>query len=166
MTMVQSGLVIVPGPAFHNGTITLEIAGDVGPGASPTARGFIGVAFRVQGADAYEAFYLRPTNGRADDQLRRNHALQYIGQPAYPWYRLRKETPGQYESYADLQPGVWTKVRVTVTGVTARLFVNGAPQPALIVNDLKRGDSSGGIAYWVGPGTVGHFRALEVARAN
>lgn len=33
---------------FHNGTIEVEIAGQPSPGASGGARGFVGVAFRVQ----------------------------------------------------------------------------------------------------------------------
>jgi len=158
----QSAFVVLPGLALHNGSIGLQIAGEVAPGADAGARGFVGVAFRVADARGYELFYLRPTNGRADDQLRRNHSLQYVSAPDYPWQRLRRETPGQYESYADLQPGVWTKLRVVVAGVTAKLFVNGAQQPSLIVNDLKRGDSTGAIAYWVGPGAIGHFRELKI----
>ena len=38
-----------------------------------------------------------------------------------------------------LETGGWTHVKVDVSGVRARLFVNGAAQPTLIVNDLKRG---------------------------
>jgi len=136
----------------------------VAPGADSGARGFVGLAFRIVGPQGFELFYLRPTNGRANDQLRRNHSLQYVSAPDYPWERLRRETPGQYESYADLQPGVWTKLRVVIAGVTARLYVNGAQQPSLIVNDLKRGDSTGGVAYWVGPGAIGHFRDLKILR--
>lgn len=164
MTGTQAGMAVLPGVKFHNGTIELQVAGDVAPDADATARGFIGIAFRLKDTNSYEAFYLRPTNGRADDQLRRNHALQYIGPPDYPWERLRKETPSVYESYADIQPGVWTKMRVVVKGNHAQLFVNGVEQPSLIVNDLKHGDSTGGIAYWVGPGTIGHFRDLKVTQ--
>lgn len=53
-------------------------------------------------------------------------------------------------------------MRVVVKANHAQLFVNGVEQPSLIVNDLKHGDSTGGIAYWVGPGTIGHFRDLKV----
>lgn len=161
----HDGLVLIPGPAFHDGTITLRIAGSPGPGANPTARGFVGVAFRMdEGRGRYELFYLRPTNGRADDQLRRNHSLQYVSAPDWPWERLRKETPGQYESYADLQPDVWTSMRIEVKGTRAQLYVNGAAQPALIVNDLKAGDSSGGVALWIGPGTVARFADMKITR--
>ena len=111
----------------------------------------------------YEAFYIRPTNGRADDQLRRNHATQYIGMPDFPWHKLRKEQPGVYESYADLVAGEWTRLRVEVDSGRARLFVNGAEQPALIVKDLKLGPNArGGVALWVGPGTEGYFANVRV----
>ena len=72
------------------------------------------------------------------------------------------ETPGVYESYVDLESGSWTHVRIEVSGVRARLFVNHAMQPTLVVNDLKRGVTSGAIGLWVGPGTEAYFRDLSV----
>lgn len=150
--------------AFHDGAIEAWVAGRPLPGAAPGARGFIGIAFRIQADNRYEAFYIRPTNGRADDQLRRNHATQYISEPAFPWERLRREAPGVYESYADMEPGVWTHLRIEVEGDRARLFVNHAAQPALIVNDLKLGpDAAGGVALWVGDGTDGYFADVRVS---
>ena len=161
-------LVSVPGGSFHDGVIEAWVAGRPNEGASETARGFVGIAFRVA-ADRgrYEAFYIRPTNGRADDQLRRNHATQYISEPAYPWERLRKETPGQYESYTDLETGAWTHLRIEVAGNHARLFVNHSPQPVLIVNDLKLGaDAVGGVALWVGDETDGYFGDVQVTKTG
>ncbi|WP_050043671.1 family 16 glycoside hydrolase [Bradyrhizobium sp. LTSPM299] len=156
----------VPGFDFHNGTIEVEVAGSPLPDAPPGARGFVGVVFRVQTADgtfACEGIYLRPTNGRADDQVRRNHSTQYFAYPGYDFARLRREAPAQYESYVDLIPGEWTAMRIEVNGTTAKLFVGGAPQPALIVNDLKRGaDAHGSIGLYVDNGTDGHFRKMRV----
>jgi len=131
---------ILKGSRFHNGTIEVELAGKPAANAGPGARGFIGIAFRVQG-ERFEYIYLRPTNGRADDQVRRNHSTQYGSRPGFDFDRLRKESPEKYESYVDLEPGVWTKYRIVVDGTNARLFVHGAAQPCLIVNDLKLGDS-------------------------
>src|SRR5439155_6691721 len=128
----DNGLAIVAGSEFQDGTIEVDLAGEPGPGAQSAARGFVGVAFRVApDAAKFELFYLRPTNGRADDQERRNHSTQYDSFPDYPWFRLRKETPGKYESYVDLVPGEWTKVKISVTGVKARLYVHGSDQPTL-----------------------------------
>jgi hypothetical protein len=160
------GIAIVKGPALKNGTIDAQIAGQPITGAAEGARGFVGLAFRVQQNPLrYECFYIRPTNGRADDQLRRNHATQYISEPEFPWQRLRKEFPGVYESYADMEPGAWTAIRITVDGVKARLFINGAAQPALIVNDLKLGDIGGPVALWIGQGTDAYFADLVVTSA-
>ncbi|MBM3784438.1 MAG: hypothetical protein FJW30_08760 [Acidobacteria bacterium] len=77
---------------------------------------------------------------------------------------MRKEEPEKYESYADLQPGEWTRVRIVVEGVKARLYVHGGEQPVLIVNDLKQGSLAGKIGLWIGPGTIGHFRNIKVTK--
>jgi len=157
-------LALVQGVEFSNGTIEVELAGAPEPAAGESARGFVGVAFRLQqDLQTYDAFYLRPTNGRAEDQERRNHSVQYISHPEWPWFRLRKETPSKYESYVDLVPGQWTKIRIEVDRERARLYVHGNEQPTLIVNDVKSGaDASGGVALWLEPGTVAHFRSLTV----
>jgi len=157
------GIAVLPAATFHDGTIEVELAGKPAPGAAGDARGFVGIAFRSNpDASRYECAYIRPTNGRADDQLRRNHSTQYISLPGYPWFKLREETPGKYESYVDLVPGEWTKLRIEVSGLKMRLYINGAPQPVLIVNDLKQGDTTGSIALWIGPGTEAYFANLRL----
>jgi hypothetical protein len=158
----------INGIEFSNGVIEVELAGAPAPDAPEGARGFVGIAFRLQPDNqTYDAFYLRPTNGRADDQERRNHAAQYISHPAWTWSRLRKETPSKYESYVDLEPGVWTKIRIEVGGSVARLFVHDNQQPTLIVNDVKTGASGkGAVALWLDAGTVAHFRDLRITPAK
>ena len=81
----QEGLMFWKDVNFANGTIELDIASELVKNAPPLARGFVGIAFRVKGANEYEAIYLRPTNGRANDQLRRNHSVQYISHPDHHW---------------------------------------------------------------------------------
>ncbi len=157
---------IVKGLSFHDGTIELEVSGAPSKTADATARGFIGMMFRIQSDGAhYECIYLRPTNGRAGDQLQRNHAVQYVSPPEWDWKRLRDETPGQYESYVDMQAGEWTRMRIVVHGKDAALYVGGAAQPCLVVKDMKLGDSQGGVALWIGPGTEGYFRDLSITAA-
>jgi hypothetical protein len=114
----------------------------------------------------YEAFYLRMTNGRANDQLRRNHSAQYVSHPDFPWDRLREENPSVYESYVDIDPDAWVKIKVVVSGTNAQLFVNGADQPCLIVNDLKLGESRGQVALWTGPDTEAYFSNLTFSSAT
>ena len=159
-------LLKIDNTSFKNGTIEINLAGSTMASASETARGFVGIAFRINDDNSkYECIYLRPTNGRANDQVRRNHSVQYISYPDFPWERLRKEFPEKYESYVDLEPGVWTKVKIVVEGDKAKLYVHDSAQPCLIVNDLKMGaDAEGKIGLWVGPGTVAHFADLYVTQ--
>jgi hypothetical protein len=159
----ESMIAILDGSSFKDGTIEVDVAGSPRPGVAADMRGFIGVLFRVQehGARA-EDFYLRPTNGRTDDQLRRNHSVQYESSPDFPWYRLRKESPGVYESYVDLEAGAWTHMKIVVSGTQARLYVNGGEQPCLIVNDLKLGEIYGQIGLWAHWTTDAYFSNLTV----
>ena len=78
------------------------------------------------------------------------------------WRKLRTETPGKYESYVDLVPSEWNHVKIEVQGVKAKLYVNNASQPVLIVNDLKHGAGRGPVALWIGVWAVGHFANLKV----
>jgi hypothetical protein len=154
----------VPGVDFHDGTIEVDVAGSPLPSALPGARGFVGVAFRIDAeGGSFEGFYIRPTNGRAEDQVRRNHSTQYFSYPGYDFDRLRKEAPGQFESYVDLVPGEWTHLRIEVSGANARFYVGAAAQPVLVVHDLKRGaDAHGTVGLFVDNGTDGHFRNLSI----
>jgi hypothetical protein len=154
----------IKGVEFINGTIEVTVLSKLLPNAPEGARGFIGVAFRIDDRNSkFECLYIRPTNGRADDQLRRNHATQYFSFPDYKFDRLRNEANGVYESYADMALNEWIKIKIEVTGQRANLFLNDNKQPSLIVNDLKHGDSSSGtIGLYVDNGTEGFFTDLKI----
>ena len=82
-------LAVVPGSSFRGGTIEVNVAGDTAPDASPNLRGFVGIAFRVTADRShFECFYLRPKNGRSEDQLQRNHSVQYVSLPGFPWEQI------------------------------------------------------------------------------
>ena len=153
---------------FSNGTIEVKVRSRLLKNAPELARGFIGVAFRIDPHNRkFECLYLRPTNGRAALQLRRNRSTQYFSYPDFKFDRLRKEAPGEYESYVDIGLDEWITIRIEVHGRQARLFVNNASQPVLIVNDLKHGpDLTGGIGLWVDVGTEGYFADLKIDHAR
>ena len=151
---------------FTNGTIEVMLLSRLLPTADAGARGFIGLAFRISKDNSrFESIYLRPTNGRADDQLRRNHSTQYFSYPDYKFDRLRKESEGKYESYADMGLDEWIRMKIVVKDATARLYLNNNPQPVLVVNDLKLGASnSGAIGLFVDTGTDAFFRDIKVVK--
>ena len=156
----------VKGIDFKDGTIEINVLSRLLKNAPAYARGFIGVAFHIDPLNSkFEGIYLRPTNGRAEDQLRRNHSIQYFSYPDYGFDRLRKEAEGVYESYADMGLNEWITMRIEVKGKQAKLFLNDTKQPSLIVNDLKLGDNvSGGIGLWVDGGTEGCFKDLKITK--
>ena len=128
------------------------------------ARGFIGIAFRINDSNTkYESIYIRPLNARVNDQVRRNHSIQYYAYPDYKFDRLRKESPERYESYSDMEMNKWITLRIEVKDTQAKFFINNNKQPSLIVNDLKHGaNASGAIGLWVDIGTEGYFSDLKM----
>ncbi|HVU55243.1 MAG TPA: family 16 glycoside hydrolase [Puia sp.] len=153
---------------FTNGIIEVTLLSRLLPAAPPEARGFIGVAFRINKDNSrFESIYIRPANGRAEDQLRRNHSTQYFSYPDYKFDRLRKEAEGKYESYADMGLNEWIKMKIVVKDAQAKLYLNDNPQPVLIVNDLKLGAvNSGAIGLFVDTGTDAFFRDIKVVKEN
>ena len=151
---------------FKNGTIEVKVLSRLLPNAPESARGFIGIAFRINDSNSkFECIYIRPTNSRADNQLRRNRSIQYFSFPDYKFDRLRKEAPGEYESYADMGLNEWIKLKIIVKDSQAKLFINDSKQPSLVVNDLKHGaNSSGAIGLWVDVGTEGYFSELKIQK--
>ncbi len=152
------------GADFHDGVIEVKVFSKLLPDAPAHARGFIGLAFRINESNSkFEGLYLRPTNGRAEDQVRRDRALQYFSFPDYKFDRTRRETPGKYETHADIGLGEWIDMKIVVEGEKASLFLNQATVPALIVNDLKHGsDARGAVGLWVDVGTEGFFRDVKI----
>lgn len=149
---------------FKNGIIEVTVMGKLLDNAPDFARGFIGIAFRIDESNSkFECIYIRPTNGRAEDQLRRNRSTQYFSYPNFKFERLRKEFPGIYESYSDMGLNEWINIKIAVKDEKAKLYLNGQKYPVLIVNDLKYGaNASGGIGLWVDIGTEGHFTDLSI----
>ena len=154
----------IKGINFKNGTIEVTVLSRLLKDAPDFARGFIGIAFRINDSNTkYESIYIRPVNARVDDQVRRNHSIQYYSYPDYKFDRLRKESPERYESYSDMEMNKWITMRIEVKDAQARLFLDGNRQPSLIVNDLKHGaDLSGAVGLWVDVGTEGFFSDLKI----
>jgi hypothetical protein len=166
-TSDESIVAQIKGTHMQDGTIEADLAMKATTPPGVRMPGFIGIAFRVrQDASHYELFYLRPGNSLSEDQAMRNHAAQYVSIPGFDWYKLRREWPWIYESYADLRPETWTKVKIEVHGRSARLYVNGSANPTLIVDGLKGEDLLGSIALWGDSGEESYFSNLKITPAQ
>jgi hypothetical protein len=163
----EDGLAFVPGVDFQDGTIDVDVA--LKPTTPPGVRmpGFIGVAFRARtDGSAYDMFYIRPGNSRAEDQSMRNHVVQYVSAPGYGWSELRQSWPWVYESYATIDPNAWTHLTIEVAGRGAKLFLNRSSEPALIVDGLKGQDLHGAVALWGYTAEEAYFSNLRITKAT
>ena len=151
---------------FKNGSIEVKVLSRLLKNSPAYARGFIGISFRINDNNTkYESIYIRPANGRVDDQIRRNHSIQYYAYPDFKFDKLRQISPEKYDSYSDMGLNEWIMMRIEVDGKEAKLFLNDSKYPVLIVTDLKLGENTeGGIGLWVEIGTEGFFRDLKITK--
>jgi len=136
------------------------------PNAPDSARAFIGLAFHINSDDSkFEGIYLRPTNAVAENQIRRNRSVQYFSYPDFKFNHSRKINPGEFETYADIAPNEWIKMKVVVRDDSAKLYINGSQNPNFIVNKIKMGaNQTGSLGLWVDIGTEGYFRNVTVRK--
>jgi hypothetical protein len=98
------GVVLLKSITFSTGSIDVDLRGRDVPQQS-----FLGIAFHAVDTTTYEAIYFRPFNFQSTDTDHRKHMVEYISEPEYPWYRLRKEHPLVYENTVTplLKPTDW-----------------------------------------------------------
>lgn len=149
--------------SFHNGIIEVKILSKLLPDAPDFARGFIGITFRVNEDDSkFESFYIRPTNGRVDDSVRKNRAIQYFSYPKYTFEYFRKKGIIDYEGSADIGLNEWITLRAVINGARGEFYLNHEENPVLVVENMKHGDSKGAIGLFVDIGTEGFFKDLRI----
>lgn len=148
---LDNGLALARDTAFGDGTIDVDMA-------FHGHAGFAGVVFRAADEDDYELIYLRPQRSRQPD------ALQYTpiigGSEAWQLY-----SGDGYTAAAELPLNRWVHLRVVVEGYTARVFVDRAVEPQLVVRDLKRPWARGRVGLW-GRFGAAHFANFTVTPAE
>ena len=162
----KAGFALLPGVDLQDGTIEVDLAVKVLTPPGVRMPGFTGVMFRAKpDGSEYELFYVRPKNALAENQSMRNHAVQYSAEPGYGWYKLRREWPFVYESYAEVEPEKWTHLKIDVAGRLARVYLNGSTKPSLVVDGLKGKNLHGAVGLWVYPLEESYFSNLRITPA-
>jgi len=157
----QPSFVLLP-DAMENATVEVDVCARLLPDAPDYARGFIGLAYRVQDdLSAYESLYLRPTNGRlhAPPPPRDARAVQYYAYPAHPFDVLRETEPGRYEAGADIGLDRWTRFKIRFQGPEFTAWADGVQ---ILTGTGKLPARPGRIGLWVDIGTEGFFANLSV----
>lgn len=165
-TVDEPTFIKLKGLDFIDGTIEVKVLSKIkDPSPFENARGFIGVAFRInESISSFEAIYLRPSLGRAKNQFSRNHSIQYFSYPDYKFDTLRKSSPGMYETAAPIALNEWITMRIEINGQEAELFLNDAKYSNFIVDKMKGTNNSGSIALWIDIGTIGYFKDLKITK--
>jgi hypothetical protein len=139
-----SGIVLLKDVVFSAGSIDVDIRGkDV------FQQSFLGIAFHALDTVTYDAIYFRPFNFQTTDALRRQHMVQYISQPDYPWDTLRKDHPLVYE-HAVIHPpsgAEWFHAHIVVTKDGCLVYVNYSTSASLSVKRLNN-RHTGSIGLW------------------
>jgi hypothetical protein len=130
----SNGLLWLKDVPFREGEINFDVQGKNVPNSC-----FVGIAFHGVNDSTYEGIYFRPFNFHATDSLKKLHMVEYICEPTYPWWVLRRDFPGQYEKslHPVPEPEDWFHVRITVRGKEIAVFVNGADTASLIVTSIQ-----------------------------
>jgi sugar lactone lactonase YvrE len=116
---------------FENGVIEVDIA-------VRGTRSYPGINFRIKSFDNYEHFYIRPHRaGLYPDALQYAPRINGIG----GWQLYNG--PGFTAESPKLQPNKWIHVRLEVKGAQARVFLDDAEVPALVIDHLKHGAGKG-----------------------
>jgi sugar lactone lactonase YvrE len=127
------GAALLKDVEFEDGVIECDIAMKAG------VRSYPGILFRVESQEDYERVYLRPHRSPLYDD-----AVQYVpsfhGVDGWQLYN----GPG-LTARAVIPTDSWVHMRIEVLGTRARIYLDNDPQPVLVIGDLKRGKTKGGL---------------------
>lgn len=156
----NNGIAWIEGVTFSDGIIEVDIKGQ-----DVLQQSFVGIAFHGADDKQFDAVYFRPFNFKAEDSVRRIHAVQYVSLPDFDWQRLRQEQNGQYEKAITpaVNPNDWFHVKIVVQSPQVSVYVNGEKQASLTIKQLSL-LKTGKIGLWVGNNSGGDFANLSVLK--
>jgi hypothetical protein len=143
---LPSGLLNVKGADFRDGSVEVDLA-------SKPHNLFLGVAFRVESNANLEMIYLRPSSSDTIEAMQYTPRLN--GDAVWQLLNSSHE-----KASVHIPENQWLHMKLVVRGRTCSVFLNGNKIPALVVTNLRRGDSEGGIGLW-SLGGGGYFSNLR-----
>lgn len=149
----ESSFIPIVADDFDNGTIDVDIA-------SAT---FSGIGFRAnKPANVAELVYLRPFNSST---AKHENTVQYaiMGSPQFGWQALRRNSPGKYESGANVTVNRWFHLKVVVDNRRLTAFIDNEPQPVLTIDRTLGDTANGAVGVW---GWDSYFANFETTPAN
>jgi len=139
------GTAILKDVVFENGVIEVDIA-------VSGSRSYPGIIFRRQSPAALERFYVRPHRsiGMYSDTLQYTPVFNGVA----GWQLYHGEG---FTGDAVIEPDRWIHLRLEVLGDRARVFIDDAPGPALVIHELQHGAGKGAIGLMGPPDGTAFF---------
>lgn len=144
--VLQSGNLFTKNIDLRDGTIEYDIS-------FAQQRGFPGLAFRVQDAQNFENFYLRPHQSGNPDATQ--YTPVFNGNAGWQLYHgegFSKAIPFRFDQ--------WHHIRIDLHGITAEIYIDDMQKPFIKVPELKRGWTGGNIGL-IGAGFPVRFANLQ-----
>jgi DNA-binding beta-propeller fold protein YncE len=136
------GTVFLKDSEFENGVIEFDLA-------VTGARSYPGVIFRSQANGSWERIYIRPHRAGTEPTPLYADVLQYVSSfnrvDSWQFYNGEGMTAA-----AAIPFNRWFHVKIEVSGTQARVFLDKAETPALLIHELKQGIRKGGLGL-IGP---------------
>lgn len=133
---LKAGAAVVKDSQFTDGIIEYDIA-------FAEAQGFMGAFWRMQDADNYEEFYIRPHQSGQPD------ANQY--QPVFNGVASWQLYYGAgYAAAIKYDFNQWLHVKIVVSGKQAEIYIKDMETPLLFVSEQKREIKQGRVGLSVG----------------
>ncbi len=156
------GIVWISGLEFSDGTVEFDVRGE-----NVANHSFVGLAFHGKDNATFDAIYLRPFRFLDQTKELRDHGIQYISLPEFPWRVLREKFPGKFEHAVEPapDPNAWIRMRVVINDSTVTTYINDNPEPALVIEKVTP-LKTGSLGFYVADTSGGDFANVTITRTN
>jgi pimeloyl-ACP methyl ester carboxylesterase len=122
----------------------------------PADKGYVGLAFRVQGRYKYECIYFRP---QASGTI---SATQYmpITDSILNWWDYESE---KYAAVAEIPKHKWFHVKLIYLNTKLKVYINHNSEPIMSYDYLANGTGSGSVGVFLGNSSKCYFSNIEVS---
>jgi hypothetical protein len=146
------GSAILKDVEFGNGVIEVDVAFE-------GSRCFAGIMFHIHQGRNFEDFYLRPHKSKFPDALQYTPVVKGIG----CWQLFNGDG---FTALTEIPYNEWIHVKLEVSGTQARVFLDNAESPALVINALRFGAIKGQIGLKGPNNGLAHFANFKYREDN
>ncbi|HJQ33101.1 MAG TPA: hypothetical protein VJ866_13015 [Pyrinomonadaceae bacterium] len=131
---LTSGFAVLKDAVFEDGVVEVDVA-------TTGLVSFAGVIFRAESADDHEIVYLRPFKSGQPDAVQ--YTPSFNGSAGWQLYSGKG-----YTAAAEIPHERWMHLRLEVSGLGLKVYLDNSDKPVLVNDDLRRGYGRGSLGLW------------------